>query len=197
MELGKTGFIGEMTMMLYLVRHGKDDDSIRGGWSNHGLVPFGVEQVNKLASEMVAANMSIDYIYSSDLQRTKETAEILSNYLGCPVEYITGLRETNNGDLAGMEHGLANEKYPGVYWSSLAYDECYPNGESPEMFYNRVKTTWIELKNKILEQPTKSTLIVTHQGVIEVILCIENNIVFSNKEKHFSVPNAKLIPIEI
>ena len=197
MELGKTGFIGEMTMMIYLVRHGKDDDSIRGGWSNHGLVPFGVEQVNKLASEMVAANMSIDYIYSSDLQRTKETAEILSNYLGCPVEYITGLRETNNGDLAGMEHGLANEKYPGVYWSSLAYDECYPNGESPERFYNRVKTTWIELKNKILEQPTKSTLIVTHQGVIEVILCIENNIVFSNKEKHFSVPNAKLIPIEI
>ena len=184
-------------MMLYLVRHGKDDDSIRGGWSNHGLVPFGVEQVNKLASEMVAANISIDYIYSSDLQRTKETAEILSNYLGCSVEYNAGLRETNNGDLAGMEHELANEKYPGVYWSSLAYDECYPNGESPAMFYDRVKTTWSELKNKILEQPTESTLIVTHQGVIDIILCIENNIVFSNKEVHFSVPNAKLIPIEI
>lgn len=184
-------------MMLYLVRHGKDDDSIRGGWSNHGLVPFGVEQVNKLASEMVAVNMSIDYIYSSDLQRTKQTAEILSNYLGCSVEYNAGLRETNNGDLAGMKHELANEKYPGVYWSSLAYDECYPNGESPKMFYERVKTTWSELKNKILEQPTKSTLIVTHQGVIEVILCIENNTDFSNKESHFSVPNAKLISIEI
>lgn len=197
MELGKTGFIGGMTMILYLVRHGKDDDSIRGGWSNHGLLPFGVEQVNKLASEMVDANISIDYIYSSDLQRTKETAEILSNYLRCSVEYNAGLRETNNGDLAGIKHELANEKYPGVYWSSLAYDECYPNGESPKMFYDRVKTTWSELKNKILEQPMKSTLIVTHQGVIEVILCIENNIDYSNKERHFSVPNAKLISIEI
>ena len=184
-------------MTLYLVRHGKDDESIRGGWSNHGLLSTGVEQVHKLASEMVAVHMNIDYIYSSDLQRTKETAEILSGYLGCPVEYDAGLRETNNGDLAGMKHELANEKYPGIYWASLAYDECYPNGESPAMFYHRVKTAWLKLKNKILEQPTKTALVVTHQGVIEVILCIENNIAFSNKERHFPVPNAKLIPIEI
>lgn len=43
---------------------------------------------------------------------------------------------------------------------------------------------------------SKISMIVTHQGIIEVILCVENNIDFSNKEKHFSVPNAKLIPIE-
>lgn len=40
-------------------------------------------------------------------------------------------------------------------------------------------------------------MIVTHQGVIEVILCVENSIAFSNKTKHFSVPNAQLIPIEV
>ena len=184
-------------MTIYLVRHGKDDETIRGGWSNHELMPVGVEQVNKLAKEMVAANINIDYIYSSDLQRTKETSEILSKYLKCSIEYNAGLRETNNGDLAGMKHELANEKYPGLYWSSLAYDECYPNGESPKMFYNRVKTTWLGLKNRILKQPLKSSMIVTHQGVIEVILCVENSIAFSNKTKHFSVPNAQLIPIEV
>ena len=184
-------------MILYLVRHGQDDDSIRGGWSNHGLLPVGVEQVNQLAAEMVAAHMRIDRIYSSDLQRTKETAEILAHALGCPVEYDAGLRETNNGDLAGMKHELASETYPGVYWSSLAYDERYPNGESPKMFYDRVKTTWLELKDKILEQPARNVLIVTHQGVIEAILCMENDIEFSNQERHFSVPNARLIPVEL
>lgn len=184
-------------MMIYLVRHGKDDETVRGGWSNHGLIPTGVEQVNKLAKEMAAANMNIEHIYSSDLQRTKETAEILSQYLKCPIEYHVGLRETNNGDLAGMKHELANEKYPGVYWASLAYDECYPNGESPEMFYHRVKTVWLELKNKISKQSSKSALIVTHQGVIEVILCIENGVAFSNQIRRFSVPNAQLIPIEV
>ena len=184
-------------MTVYLVRHGKDDDTVRGGWSNHGLIPVGIEQVNRLATEIVAANMKIDHIYSGDLQRTKETAEILAKALNCSIEYNADLRETNNGDLAGMKHEVANEKYPGLYWSSLSYDECYPNGESPEMFYNRVKTVWLELKRKIRKQPTKRTLIVTHQGVIEVILCIENGIDFSNKTKHFSVPNAQLIPIEV
>ncbi len=184
-------------MTIYLVRHGKDDETIRGGWSNHGLMPIGVEQVNKLAKEMVAENMNIDYIYSSDLRRTTETSEILSKYLNCSIEYNAGLREANNGDLAGMKHESANEKYPGLYWSSLAYDECYPNGESPKMFYDRVKTAWLELKNRILKQPLKSSMIVTHQGVIEVILCVENNIPFSNKAKHFSVQNAQLIPLEV
>ena len=184
-------------MIVYLVRHGKDDDTVRGGWSKHGLVPDGVKQVNMLANEMVAKNIKIDCIYSSDLQRTKETAEILSSYLDCPVEYNKGLRETNNGALAGIKHEIANEKYPGLYWSSLAYDEHYPNGESPEIFYNRVKKTWLELKNRILDNPSKNFLFVTHQGVIEVILCIENNIVYSNKETHFYVANAQLIPLEI
>lgn len=184
-------------MTVYLVRHGKDDETVRGGWSNHGLTPDGALQVNNLAEEIAAANINIEQIYSGDLQRTKETAEILSRRLGCPIEYNAGLREVNNGDLAGMKNEAADEKYPGLYWSKLAYNERYPNGESPEMFYNRVKAVWAELKDKLLLQPSKSSLIVTHQGVIEIILCIENNIPYSNKTKHFSFQSAKLIPIEV
>lgn len=184
-------------MTVYLVRHGRDDESIRGGWSNHGLVPEGIDQVKKLASEMTDADISIDHIYSSDLRRAKETAEILSAHLKCPIEYNSGLRETNNGALAGMKHELANEKYPGLYWSLLEYDECYPDGESPEMFCRRVTAAWSELRNKILSRPSERPLIVTHSGVIQVIMCIEKRIAYSNKTSHFSVPNARLIPIDI
>lgn len=42
-------------MMIYLVRHGKDDDTVRGGWSDHGLSPIGIKQVQALAEEMAAA----------------------------------------------------------------------------------------------------------------------------------------------
>ena len=184
-------------MIIYLVRHGKDNDAVRGGWSEHGLSPVGVEQVYALAEKIAAANIVFDCIYSSDLQRAVETAEILSNSLKCPIEYDIGLREADNGDLAGMKHDLANEKFPGVYWSALAYDECYPNGESPEMFYHRVKTAWLEFKSDRLKRASKDALVVTHGGVIEVILCIENGIAFSNKARHFSAPHAQLIPIEI
>ena len=184
-------------MTIYLVRHGKDDDMFRGGWSNHGLLPIGVEQAYALAKEITIADMYVDRIYSSDLQRAAETAEILSNCLGCPIEYIPELREVDNGVLAGMENNLADVCYPGLYWSTLDYDECYPNGESPEMFYNRIKTAWLELKSRRLKQATKDALLVTHGGVIEAILCVENDVRFFNKTRRFSAPNAKLIPVEI
>lgn len=184
-------------MTIYLVRHGKDDDTFRGGWSNHGLLPIGIKQVYALAKEIAITNIHVDCIYSSDIQRAAETAEILSNCLGCPIEYVPKLREVDNGILAGMENNLADERYPGLYWSTLDYDECYPYGESPEMFYNRIKAAWLGLKNRRLKQATKDALLVTHGGVIEAILCVENNVLFSNKTRHFSAPNAKLIPIEI
>lgn len=183
-------------MTIYLVRHGKDDDTVRGGWSGHGLSPAGIEQVQALAEEIAAANIKADCIYSSDIRRAAETAEMLSRRLGCPIEYVPELREVNNGALAGMRNDLADERYPGVYWSALAWDERYPDGESPKMFCDRIKTAWSELKSR-RSKAAGDALLVTHGGVIEAILCMENNIAFSNKTKHFSAPHAKLIPIEI
>ena len=180
-------------MICYLVRHGQDDDSIRGGWSNHGLTAFGIEQVKKLANEIKEKQISIKKIYSSDLERAKETAFIISDSLKIPVMLIEDFREANNGDLAGMKNDIAKEKYPGLFWSSLEFNEPYPNGESPEMFYNRVKKAWIDFKRNIKDD----TMLVTHGGVIEVILCSENEIAYSNKKKQFSTPNAELIPITV
>ena len=183
-------------MLCYLVRHGKDDATIRGGWSNHGLAASGIEQVQELAKELVAENMKISYIYSSDLDRAKETTKILADYLKCPIIFYDEFREVNNGDPAGMENELADEKYPGLYWAGLGYEECYPNGESPKIFFERIKTAWLELKSKVV-QSSEDVLLVTHGGVMEVILCIENGIEFSNKIRRFSTPNAKAIAIEI
>lgn len=116
---------------------------------------------------------------------------------GYPIEYIPGLREVDNGVLAGMKNSLADEKYPGSYWSALEYDACYPNGESPKMFYERVKTAWSKLKGERLARADKDALLVTHGGVIEAILCIENRIVFSSKAKRFPAAHAALIPIDL
>ena len=183
-------------MLCYLVRHGKDDDTIRGGWSNHGLTASGIVQVHELAKKMTATNMKISCMYSSDLERAKETSRILADYLKCPIIFTAEFREVNNGDLAGLKNELADDKYPGLYWAALEYEESYPNGESPKMFFERIKTAWLEFKSKVV-QPSEDVLLVTHGGVMEVILCIENGVEFSNKTRHFSTPNVKAIPIKI
>ena len=43
-------------MRLYFVRHGKDDDRYRGGWSNLDLTPEGIEQVKHLAHHLKENN---------------------------------------------------------------------------------------------------------------------------------------------
>lgn len=182
-------------MVCYLIRHGKDDETVRGGWSNHSLTAEGVEQVELLGAEILERKLSIGHIYSSDLQRAKETAQILKRYSNCPVTYCPEFREADNGELAGMKHELANEKYPGIYWNTLDYEVCYPGGESPKQFFERVRTGWEKFKQERKEEETVA--LVTHGGVIEVILCIENGVEFSNRVKNFSTPGAKLIPVVI
>ena len=80
-------------MFCYLVRHGKDDDTIRGGWSNHGLVTEGIQQVNELAKQLEKKKLKLDCIYSSDLKRTEETSTIIANVLHVPVVYEPRFRE--------------------------------------------------------------------------------------------------------
>ena len=36
-------------MICYLARHGKDDDTVRGGWNQQSLTVEGKSQVNELA----------------------------------------------------------------------------------------------------------------------------------------------------
>ena len=184
-------------MICYLVRHGKDDETVRGGWSDHGLTALGREQVLALAQKISADGLCIDRIVSSDLQRAKETAEILAHHLKLPVIYHFGFREINNGALAGTKHELAEELFPGVYWSTLGYREHFPGGESPEEFFFRIQNTWSEFKDILAESLEKSVLLVTHGGVIETILCIEQGIPLTNKRRYFSTPNAELIPIKV
>ena len=101
-------------MKIYITRHAQDDDSVRGGWSENSLTDLGVLESNSLADELSKNQNSYDIgkIYSSDLLRARQTAEIISDKLSVGVEYISGFREVNNGALAGMDNLLADEKYP-------------------------------------------------------------------------------------
>lgn len=179
--------------MIYLIRHGKDDDTIRGGWSNHGLTDEGVKQAENLANKLLAEEVFFDCIYSSDLARAKQTAGIIADTLKAPVVSSEVFREVNNGVLAGVKNDEAKEKYPGLFWSSLAYDECYPGGESPKQFFERTKNAWTDLKNEIVEKKYNNVALVTHGGVIEAIMCIENGVEFSNKRQKFGIGNAEYV----
>ena len=128
-------------MRVFFIRHGKDDDRYRGGWSDLDLIPEGRQQAKLLADYLKENNHEyrIGKIISSDLPRTMSTAQFISDELDLPVQEEFQLREMNNGDLAGMPNDEALEQYLGLFFGSLKMNEPYPNGESPENFFMRIK----------------------------------------------------------
>ncbi|MCL2406421.1 MAG: histidine phosphatase family protein [Defluviitaleaceae bacterium] len=184
-------------MTFYLIRHGQDDETIRGGWSNAGLNEEGKLQAIAL-SNYIGKNqdkLRIEKLFSSDLPRAAETAAPISSALNLEIGFLPEFRETNNGLLAGMPNAVAEEKYPGLFWSALEWDEPYPHGESPRTFYERIKTAWDQFSAAILAE-SKNVALITHSGVINVIYTLIEGTNFSNKARNNKIAHATLIPIE-
>lgn len=171
-------------MIIYLVRHGKDDENYRGGWSDLGLLEEGVNQ-SKLLADYLHYNKEkykIDTLISSDLRRAVETSSEISAKLNIPVRFLSEWRESNNGILAGMLNTEALEKYPGLFFNTLRMDEKYPNGESSIEFYIRIKEAYQKLCNEILNgEIGPNVMLVTHGGVINILYHIINGLEWTNK----------------
>lgn len=154
---------------LTLVRHGEDEQNKVGGWSNNILTKTGIKQVK-----------DYDVILSSDLERAKETTEIIRGVLNCDVIYEKNLREINNGVFQNMtikEFMKSSEK---IYFADLKFDDKYPGGESPKDFYLRTKICFLDILNKYKD---KKVLVVTHGGNLMIINCILNHYKYSSMLK--------------
>lgn len=91
-----------MTTLL-LVRHGETDWNADGrlqGHTDRPLSDHGRRQARQLAEEL--AGDAIAAIYSSDLARARETAEIAGERLGLPVKLDPDLREKDWGNWEGL-----------------------------------------------------------------------------------------------
>jgi broad specificity phosphatase PhoE len=88
---------------LLLVRHGETDWNADGrlqGHTDRPLSDFGRRQAQQLAAELEGDEL--EAIYSSDLARARETAEIVGERLGLPVELDPDLREKDWGNWEGL-----------------------------------------------------------------------------------------------
>lgn len=182
-------------MICYLVRHGKDDGTVRGGWSQQPLTNEGKAQADELASFVQGSDLAIKHIYSSDLLRAMQTAQSVADKLHLPIVPMPEFREVNNGDLAGIKNELANKMYPGLYWNTLDWEQRYPGGESPREFYERISTAWDAFQKMALNR-NENVLLVTHGGVINVILSIVNGEKYSNETIMRKIRNVELIALE-
>jgi broad specificity phosphatase PhoE len=88
---------------LLLVRHGETDWNADGrlqGHTDRPLSDYGRRQARELAGALEGEKL--EAIYSSDLARARETAEIVGERLGLPVVLDPDLREKDWGTWEGL-----------------------------------------------------------------------------------------------
>ncbi|MCW4011424.1 MAG: histidine phosphatase family protein [Candidatus Bathyarchaeota archaeon] len=88
---------------VYVVSHAQSLHHVErrvGGWYDTGLTELGRSQAEKTAMFLASEVDGDAVVFSSDLKRASETAEIIAGRLGASVQLNDGLREMNYG-LAG------------------------------------------------------------------------------------------------
>lgn len=150
-----------------LVRHGESElnrDGIFYGWLDPKLTKKGREQAAE--AREILKEMHYDEIYSSDLLRAKETAEIM-NYKDLPLFEAQELRELNFGIFEGLKYDEILRDHPEkeVLWREDWKNYNYETGESVKDLQKR-SVEFIESRRG----QEKNILVVAHWGVINCLL---------------------------
>jgi broad specificity phosphatase PhoE len=185
-ELGLDGVL--------LARHGETNDNrepIRvQGFTDTPLNDTGRRQAAELAERV--AGKGIRSLWSSDLSRARETAEIVGARIGLAPSLDERLREAFRGrweghrfiDIARQEPELC------AAWLRAGEDFRFPGGESLREQMDRV-TASLEEIHRIAELPA---LVVCHGGSIRVMLCRRDPRGL-DAFHDFEVPNVAVVPL--
>ncbi len=155
-----------MTTLL-LVRHGETDWNRDGRWqggSDTSLNDAGREQARTLAEQL---DGNIDAVYSSDLARARETADIVAAKLDLAVQIDPRLRERGFGSWEGLTTTEIEQRFADAHGRWLAGEGAgADDAETFEDFFARVSDF---LADVLRLHPEEEILVISHGGSIRVI----------------------------
>ena len=179
---------------LLLARHGETDDNREPlrfqGWRDTPLNDTGRRQAAELAERV--ADLGLLSLWSSDLSRAHETAEIVGARVGLRPRLDPRLREANRGRWEGRLFRDVARDEPERYaaWLRAGEGWRFPGGESLREQQDRV-TASIEDARAAGDLPV---LLVCHGGSIRVMLC-ESDPRGLDAFHDFAVPNVAVVEL--
>jgi broad specificity phosphatase PhoE len=173
---------------LLLVRHGETDWNRDGRWQGHSdthLNEVGRDQARRVAAELG----NVDVLYTSDLARARETAEIIAAARGLEVHLEPRLRERSFGAWEGMTMPEIEAEFGEALARWLAGEGPGADDAEPfDAFAARVAGFVQELPER---HPDQTVLVVGHGGSIRVIHAVAHGLDYVQDHRSIpAVPNA-------
>ena len=153
-------------MRLILLRHGETEENTAGiiqGQNPGRLTDRGRRQSR--AAALSLKSQKIDAIYSSDLQRARDTVQYVLSFHALPVSYSAALRERSFGQLQGKPGCVYLDE---LQKSAAPRVEYRPPGGESILDLQRRTDKFLETIQR--ERAGQVILACTHGGVITTIL---------------------------
>ncbi len=158
---------------LYVVTHPEAKHHIEGvvgGWHDSQLTPAGVRDAVSIAQALrahVPDGAEVE-LFSSDLQRTRRTAEEAAELFDVKPKLDRRLREKSYGQAEGKPQEWLDRRFvpPPAVGERLEHDEGVAGSETKAAWARRVYAAMDE----ILQRPCEHQIIVTHGGSLTLVV---------------------------
>ena len=160
-------------MRITFIRHAITDWNAAGRWQGQNDTPLshaGKTQALQLKSRLERSPQTFDAVYSSPLERARDTAQIVLPHT--EIRLDDRLLELNFGDFEGKTHPQ-NSQHPHFQdWLNDPYRVATPNGESLEHLTQRMQdfVTSLEPDGEPDNQAEKHYLIFSHSCAIRALI---------------------------
>jgi broad specificity phosphatase PhoE len=152
---------------ILIARHGESDWNRERRWQGYADRPLterGREQARALAARL--AHIELDAVYSSDLQRARDTAAVVAGNQGLEVQTVPELREVDVGSWSGLTRAEAEERFPEGYarWTS-----GFPGWDDGETYQAMTQRVLRAVHSIAAGHDADRVLVVSHGGPIRAI----------------------------
>jgi probable phosphomutase (TIGR03848 family) len=153
----------------YLIRHGNNDfvgKTLAGRTPGVHLNEAGRAEAAALAARL--ADKFIQQIFSSPLERCRETALPIAAALKLEVQVCEGLIEVDFGDWTGQEFAKLDQEESWKKWNAFRSGGRIPNGESIWEVQTRMVAVIEALRRKYVDQ---TLALISHGDPLRAALC--------------------------
>ncbi len=134
-----------------------------GSWTDWELSELGVQQANRIGEKLKAELSDQKFVmYSSDLLRARQTAEIVGGYLGLTPILRTELRERNLGRCCGKSVQWLRENQE--MQEKTIDDRLFSDAESRRDEWNRLQPFFEEM----IAGNEENVILVSHGDLLSV-----------------------------